>query len=182
MAKIYTKSGDEGKTSLIGGSRVLKDELQIEAYGTVDELNAWIGLISDNSVEGSRKDSLRAIQHHLFVIGSCLALEAEQKKEIKLPEITETDVQQLETWIDDMDTQLKVLRHFILPGGHVMVSYAHLARTVCRRAERRVITLQRTISVDMVIVRYLNRLSDYLFVLSRMLSKELNVEEVKWIP
>lgn len=182
MAKIYTKSGDEGKTSLIGGSRVLKDELQIEAYGTVDELNAWIGLINDHTTAADRKANLMAIQNNLFVIGSCLALEPDQKKDIKLPEISEEQVQLLETWIDKMDTQLKVLRHFILPGGHMMVSYAHLARTVCRRAERRVITLQRTVEVDMVIVRYLNRLSDYLFVLSRMLSKEMGVDEVKWMP
>ncbi len=179
MAKIYTKTGDEGKTSLLSGKRVSKGELKIEAYGTVDELNSWIGLLRDVSVNDDRKNLLKEIQDRLFTIGAEMAAEAESS--VNLPDLKEADIDLLEKEMDRMNEHLPALRHFILPGGHLHVSYAHLARTVCRRAERAAIRLHDTEGLNFMLIKYLNRLSDYLFVLCRQLAKESGVEEVKWV-
>jgi len=179
--KIYTKTGDQGKTSLIGGSRVDKSHSRIEAYGTVDELNAHIGLLSDLKVNQSRQEFLRKIQNNLFNIGSYLALE-DQKVNIKLEKISEKEVKYLEQQIDKMSKNLPVMKNFVLPGGAVEVSSCHIARTVCRRTERRVVSLQKEQEIDHVIMIYLNRLSDYLFVLCRQISSELGAVEIPWNP
>ncbi len=180
MAKIYTKSGDAGKTSLIGGKRISKGELRIEAYGTVDELNSWLGLIRDFTENEPRKAFLKTIQNHLFTVGSHLALEGEDAKEM-LPPLNDVLIDKLEEEIDRMDEKLPVLKHFILPGGHSHISHVHIARTVCRRAERCVIRLNDEVSeVDFLIIKLLNRLSDYLFVLARLMARELGAEEQKW--
>ncbi|MBD8487720.1 cob(I)yrinic acid a,c-diamide adenosyltransferase [Echinicola sp. CAU 1574] len=177
--KLYTKGGDKGETSLLGGSRVSKANLRIEAYGTVDELNAYIGLLRDHAKEQSRVDFLKAIQDRLFTIGAELAT-SPSAKNVKKPDILESDINGLEKEIDLMDEALSPLKKFILPGGHPQVSYSHIARTVCRRAERRVIELNDQEPVEELIIKYLNRLSDYLFVLGRMISKELEVGEITW--
>lgn len=179
--KIYTKTGDIGETSLFGGRRVLKSELQIESYGTVDELNSWIGLIRDVTNNVDTRDLLKEIQDRLFTIGSTLAADSE-KQAAKAPDLHESDIEHLEKAIDDMDNRLEPLRHFVLPGGHVYVSYCHIARTVCRRAERLVVALHQTTEIHPLVIKYLNRLSDYLFTLSRMMAKDLGAEEVNWLP
>lgn len=179
--KIYTKTGDKGFTSLIGGTRVPKHNIRIESYGTVDELNSWIGLIRDQQIEAAHKEILKQIQETLFVIGSHLAADPERSK-MALPDLTTTDVEILETKIDDMNEQLPELTHFILPGGSIIVSYCHLARCVCRRAERAVTYLAENSPVEKLTIIYLNRLSDYLFVLGRKLANELNVTENQWLP
>ena len=179
--KIYTKTGDQGQTSLIGGTRISKANLRIESYGTVDELNSFIGLLSDQNVNKNRQEILKEIQDRLFTIGSSLAADPDLSHKI-LPDILETDIELLEKQMDEMDTHLPELRFFVLPGGHQAVSFAHVARTVCRRAERICIRLQEEQEVDPLVIIYLNRLSDYLFVLSRKIAHELGVEEVKWIP
>jgi len=179
--KIYTKTGDKGQTSLVGGTRVPKTELRIEAYGTIDELNSYVGLVRDQAVNSDRKDILKEIQDRLFTIGSILASENEETKK-RIPDLHESDVELLEKEMDRMDESLEPLRFFILPGGHQSVSFGHLARTVCRRAERVVLRLAEKSEVSDLVVRYLNRLSDYLFVLCRMMIKELNVEEISWKP
>ena len=178
--KIYTKTGDDGTTGLFGGKRISKANLRIDAYGTVDELNAYIGLLIDQAVNKSRRDFLLQIQNTLFVIGSMLATEPGNTK-VSIPDLREDDVASLEQEIDAMDRQLEPLRTFILPGGHTSVSFGHVARTVCRRAERMVIALhEHEKNVSPLIIQYLNRLSDYLFVLCRKMSAELGVEEVAW--
>jgi cob(I)alamin adenosyltransferase len=179
--KIYTKTGDQGETSLVYGTRVRKDALRIESYGTVDELNAYIGLVRDQEANATRKEILKEIQDRLFTIGANLATEPD-KDHKKIPDLFESDVALLEQEMDKMDAALPELRYFVLPGGHQSVSFCHLARTVCRRAERLCVSLAESESVDLLIIKYLNRLSDYLFVLSRKMSQELNAEEVKWIP
>ena len=179
--KIYTKAGDQGKTSLIGGTRVYKSHHRIDAYGTVDELNAYMGLLRDQPVNGDRLTLLKDIQDCLFVIGASLATDPD-KANRTLPDLRESDVQLLEAEMDRMDTELPELRHFVLPGGHASVSVAHVARTVCRRAERLTVALAQEEPVAALVIRYLNRLSDYLFVLSRKMANELGVEEVKWYP
>jgi cob(I)alamin adenosyltransferase len=179
--KIYTKTGDKGQTSLVGGTRVSKTELRIEAYGTVDELNSYIGLLRDQEVNNSRKDILKEIQDRLFTIGSILASEPEQTKK-RIPDLHESDIELLEKEMDMMDESLEPMRFFILPGGHQSVSFGHLARTVCRRAERIVLRLAQESEVNELVIKYLNRLSDYLFVLCRMMIKELNIEEISWKP
>jgi cob(I)alamin adenosyltransferase len=179
--KIYTKTGDKGLTSLVGGTRVAKTELRIEAYGTVDELNSYIGLVRDQVVNEGRKEVLKEIQDRLFTIGSILASEPEQTKK-QIPDLNEGDIELLENEMDKMDENLEPMRFFILPGGHQSVSFGHLARTVCRRAERCVLRLTEESEVNSLVVRYLNRLSDYLFVLCRMMAKELEIEEVAWKP
>jgi cob(I)alamin adenosyltransferase len=179
--KIYTKTGDNGQTSLVGGTRVSKTELRIEAYGTVDELNSYIGLLRDQEVNNSRKDILKEIQDRLFTIGSILASEPEQTKK-RIPDLHESDVELLEKEMDKMDESLEPMRFFILPGGHQSVSFGHLARTVCRRAERIVLRLAQETEVNELVIKYLNRLSDYLFVLCRMMIKDLNIEEISWKP
>lgn len=179
--KIYTKTGDQGETSLVYGTRVLKDDLRINSYGTVDELNSYIGLLRDQPINESRKDLLKEIQDRLFTVGATLATEPNKNRK-KIPDLYEDDIVLLEQEMDKMDAELPQLRHFVLPGGHQSVSFCHLARTVCRRAERLCVTLSREDEVDTLVIKYLNRLSDYLFVLSRKMAQELNTEEVKWIP
>jgi cob(I)alamin adenosyltransferase len=179
--KIYTKTGDEGTTSLVGGRRVSKAHQRIEAYGTVDELNAYIGLLRDLPVNTSRMALLKEVQDRLFTIGSHLATDADPAR-YKLPDLQTTDVALLEQAIDEMQDTLEPLRAFVLPGGHEAVSWAHVARTVCRRAERSVLVLHEQEPVEQLIRVYLNRLSDYLFVLSRAMAKELSAEEVTWAP
>ncbi|MGM9512587.1 cob(I)yrinic acid a,c-diamide adenosyltransferase [Larkinella sp. GY13] len=180
--KIYTKTGDQGQTSLIGGRRVSKAHHRIDAYGTVDELNSVMGLVRDQSVNESRKDLLKEIQDRLFTIGSELATDPEKTIKKPLPVVLDTDVTLLEKAMDEMDAALPELRAFVLPGGHQSVSFCHLARTVCRRAERLVIALNDEKPVDPLVIQYLNRLSDYLFVLSRKMTQELGAEEVVWKP
>ena len=179
--KIYTKTGDEGTTSLFGGKRVSKSELRIDTYGTVDELNSWMGVLRDQEVNQKRKDVLIEIQDRLFTIGSILATEPENTK-VKIPSLSENDVAFLEKGMDEMDAQLQPMRFFVLPGGHTSISWGHVSRTVCRRAERLVIALHQHEKVEPLVIKYLNRLSDYLFVLCRMMTHELGVEETPWKP
>ena len=180
--KIYTKTGDKGQTALIGGRRVSKADLRIDAYGTVDELNSWIGLVRDQPVNAERKSLLKEIQDLLFTIGTELATDPEKPPHRSMPAITPGDVLELEQAMDAMDIALPQLRAFVLPGGHESVSFCHLARTVCRRAERLVTILNNESPIDELVLQYLNRLSDYLFVLSRTMAQELNAEEIAWKP
>lgn len=178
--KIYTKTGDDGTTGLLGGRRVSKANLRIDAYGTVDELNAYIGLLRDQEVNKVRREPLIQIQNTLFVIGAMLATEPGNTK-VSIPALQSDDITFIEKEIDAMETQLDPLRAFILPGGHTSVSYGHITRTVCRRAERIAIGLHdEEKNVSALVIQYLNRLSDYLFVLCRKMAKELGVEEVEW--
>ncbi len=186
--KIYTKTGDDGTTGLIGGTRVKKHHIRIESYGTVDELNSWLGLIRDQKIDAYIKDVLTQIQKKLFTIGAILATDPEKavlkngKKRLPIPEITDADIRFLETEIDTMDASLPRITHFILPGGHTTVSYCHISRTVCRRAERLCTLLHENAPLDPALIRYINRLSDYLFVLARKLSIDKEAVEIKWIP
>jgi len=177
--KIYTKTGDKGKTSLLGGTRVSKADNRIESYGTIDELNSYIGLIRDTQPEEERKAFLKEIQDRLFTIGAHLATDKEKALD-KLPDLKDSDVEYLENEMDKLDATLPPMTSFILPGGHVNVSYCHVARCVCRRAERLTIKLDEMVKIEPIIIRYLNRLSDYLFVLGRMVAMELGVDEVPW--
>lgn len=179
--KIYTKTGDQGITSLLGGVRVPKSDLRIDAYGSIDELNSYIGLLRDQEVNHKRAIVLKEIQDRLFTIGADLAT-VPGKENVKKPDLFAKDVEFLETEIDAMDTELPVLTAFILPGGHPSVSFCHVARTVCRRAERVVVELASEEQVSELVIRYLNRLSDYLFVLGRKMCQELHVEELTWKP
>jgi cob(I)alamin adenosyltransferase len=179
--KIYTKTGDTGQTSLLGGTRVLKSNERIEAYGTVDELNSYIGLVRDQDVNFPRRSLLKEIQDRLFTVGSSLAADPEKNKTV-LPDLLESDVTLLEAQMDAMNAYLPELKAFILPGGHPSVSLCHVARTVCRRAERQVIRLSQEEPVNGLVIKYLNRLSDYLFVLARQMAYDLGAEEVKWQP
>lgn len=179
--KIYTKTGDEGTTSLFGGKRVSKADLRIDTYGTVDELNSWIGVLRDQEVNMLRNGIFLAIQDRLFSIGSQLATEPGNTR-VKTPSLAEEDVLLLENQIDAMETGLPSMRSFVLPGGHPSVSFGHVARTVCRRAERLVIALHESAPVEPLVIKYLNRLSDYLFVLTRQMTRELGVEESAWKP
>lgn len=179
--KIYTKTGDKGTTALFGGKRVSKADLRIETYGTVDELNSYVGLVRDQPVNQIRKNILVEIQDRLFTIGSILATEPGNTK-VKIPSLHVDDVTALEKEIDAMDASLPPMKSFVLPGGHQSVSFCHVTRTVCRRAERLVIALDAQEKIDPVVVQYLNRLSDYLFMLSRKMSAELNAEEMPWKP
>lgn len=176
--KIYTKGGDTGETSLIGGSRVKKNDVRIEAYGTVDELNAFLGLIRDTADDQTEADHLVQIQHDLFTIGSTLA--AEKEGAVKLPHLAPESIERLENSIDKLNTNLPQLRNFVLPGGDPAASYCHVARTVCRRAERRTVALAELSEVDKVIVKYLNRLSDYLFTLARHYTYAHSGSETLW--
>jgi len=179
--KIYTKTGDQGTTSLFGGKRVSKADIRIDTYGTVDELNSWIGVLRDQEVNALRKGIFLAIQDRLFTIGSMLATEPGNTR-VKIPTLTEEDVRFLENQIDAMETGLSPMRSFILPGGHPSVSFGHVTRTVCRRAERLVIALHESEPVDPAVIKYLNRLSDYLFVLTRQMTHELKADESPWKP
>jgi cob(I)alamin adenosyltransferase len=179
--KIYTKKGDTGTTQLIGGLRVPKHNLRIESYGTVDELNSWLGLIRDSVVDEHSKDLLKEIQDRLFTIGSLLASDPESSR-MKLPDLHEQDVELLEKEMDGMDEVLPPLKTFVLPGGNPVNSMCHIARCVCRRTERLVVQLSESEKVEPIILKYLNRLSDYLFVLSRKISFDAKSEEVPWKP
>jgi cob(I)alamin adenosyltransferase len=181
--KIYTKSGDLGTTSLIGGTRVPKSHLRIETYGTIDELNSYIGLVIDLATDNSSKGMLKEIQDRLFTVGSSLACDPEKAPLMKIPDLKEGDIDSLENEIDKMNELLPAMKHFILPGGHPAVSTTHVARCVCRRAERLCVNMQEhELFVDPLVIKYINRLSDYLFVLSRYISRQLGVVEVKWKP
>jgi cob(I)alamin adenosyltransferase len=179
--KIYTKTGDKGETGLFGGKRVPKNHARIEAYGTVDELNSYIGLVRDSisNSDTAKKDILKQIQDCLFTIGAKLAADPD-KHNLWVPDILDTDISLLETAIDTMDADLPPLKNFILPGGHLAVSHTHVARCVCRRAERLVVSLSYETTVEEKLIQYLNRLSDYLFVLARQLSKDFGAEEIVW--
>lgn len=186
--KIYTKTGDRGTTGLFGGTRVPKHHIRIQSYGTVDELNSWVGMLRDQPIdEGHRKHLLR-VQDRLFTAGAMLAVDPEKaglKKgglRLTIPPLTAADVEALEARIDALEDSLPPMTHFILPGGHPSVSTCHIARTVCRRAERMTTLLGEQSPVAPEILAYLNRLSDYLFVLARKLSAEVGADEIKWIP
>ncbi len=186
--KIYTKTGDKGKTSLFGGTRVPKHHIRIDSYGSVDELNSWIGLIADQVISKNIKKELHAIQKKLFIVGAILATDPKKailkngQERLNIQKISGLDVEFLEQAMDKMDESLPEMTHFILPGGHTTVSYCHIARTVCRRAERKTTILYENEPFEETVLTFLNRLSDYLFVLARKLSMELKVEEIKWIP
>jgi len=186
--KIYTKTGDKGSTSLFGGTRVPKHHIRIECYGTVDELNSHIGLIRDQEIDSHSKDMLITIQEQLFTLGAILATDPEKaslksgKDRLSIPKIASEDILHLETEMDRMNDILPTMKHFVLPGGHTTVSYCHIARCICRRAERLTTQLNEQEPVNEHVLIYLNRLSDYLFVLARKLTKDLQVEEIKWIP
>ncbi|QXP74118.1 cob(I)yrinic acid a,c-diamide adenosyltransferase [Tenacibaculum sp. HL-MS23] len=186
--KIYTKTGDKGTTALFGGTRVPKHHLRIESYGTVDELNSYIGLIRDKNTDDLLRNSLSKIQSELFTLGAMLATPPEKetlkngKERLNIHKITAASIQFLEDQMDFMNKSLPQMTHFILPGGHETVSFCHIARCVCRRAERLSVALNEEEEINSAVLMYLNRLSDYLFVLARKLSQDLNAEEVKWIP
>ncbi len=179
--KVYTKTGDAGETSLFGGKRVHKYHERIEAYGTVDELNSWIGLIRDQKIDKEYVTQLLEIQDRLFTIGAELAADPDKPK-LKKPDLHAEDIELLEKWMDTMDEVLPTMKTFVLPGGHTTVSYCHVARCVCRRAERLSVKVAQSNNVDEILLKYLNRLSDYLFVLSRKLAKDLNADEHPWNP
>ena len=179
--KIYTKTGDGGQTSLIGGTRVAKHHIRIEAYGTIDELNAHIGLLRDSYENKEVHERLIEIQDRLFTIGSLLAADPEKSK-MKLPELLQDDVMMLEQEIDAMDQQLEPMKSFVLPGGHPVVSICHIARCVCRRAERCITQLNELNPVQPLIEIYINRLSDYLFMLSRKIAADFKAPETPWKP
>ncbi len=179
--KIYTKTGDKGDTGLIGGTRVHKHHVRIESYGTVDELNAHVGLVRDSIAIDAVKELLQTIQDRLFVIGSTLAVDPDKEPGFPLPQLAVTDIEMLEQAIDQMNLSLPEMRHFLLPGGHIVVSQIHIARCVCRRAERRCVELDHAGGgVSAMVVMFLNRLSDYLFVLSRYMAAHLHADEIPW--
>lgn len=186
--KVYTKTGDKGTTALFGGTRVAKHHIRIESYGTVDELNSHIGLIRDQEIDVRTQEILIHIQDKLFTVGAILATDPEKamlksgKERLNIPKIETEDIELLETEMDRMDATLPPMTHFVLPGGHTTVSYCHIARCVCRRAERLATLLHESEPTDEHVLMYLNRLSDYLFVLARKLSKDLQANEIKWVP
>ena len=181
--KIYTKTGDLGSTSLIGGTKVLKSHIRIDAYGTVDELNAYIGLVGDYLEDENSKTTLKEIQDRLFTIGSSLACDAEKEPFMKLPDLIESDIEFLEKEIDNMTNVLPSMKSFILSGGSLASSTAHVARCICRRAERCCVRMkEHEFFIEPLVIKYLNRLSDYLFVLSRYIGHQLGVTEIKWKP
>ncbi|GGH75552.1 cob(I)alamin adenosyltransferase [Filimonas zeae] len=181
--KIYTKTGDQGKTSLIGGTKVPKSHIRIDSYGTVDELNSYIGLISDYLTDDATRKLLKEIQDRLFTVGASLACDPEKEPRMRMPDLKEADVELLEQQIDAMNEVLPAMKHFILPGGHVAVSTAHIARCVCRRAERICVDMQEQEQyIEPLVIKYLNRLSDYLFVLARYIGHLQQVPEIPWVP
>lgn len=186
--KIYTRTGDEGMTALFGGTRVPKHHIRIQSYGTVDELNSWLGLMRDQHIETAYKEVLMKVQKDLFTVGAILATDPEKailksgKERLNIPKVSAEDIAFLEREMDRMDEKLPEMTHFVLPGGHPAVSYCHIARTVCRRAERMAVLLHEKQPFAPEVLSYLNRLSDYLFVLSRAIAADLNAEEIKWIP
>ncbi|MGG5506114.1 MULTISPECIES: cob(I)yrinic acid a,c-diamide adenosyltransferase [unclassified Myroides] len=186
--KIYTKTGDAGTTALFGGTRVPKNHIRIEAYGTIDELNAYVGMIRDQEIPQVEKEFLLSIQNQLFTLGAMLATDPQKallkngKERLNIPKITDETLACMESEIDRMESYLSLMTHFILPGGHPTVSFCHIARCVCRRAERLSVQLNQEEPVEEEILKYINRLSDYLFVLARKLTLDLQAEEIKWIP
>ena len=186
--KIYTKTGDQGTTGLVGGTRLPKHDLRIESYGTVDELNSYIGLIRDQNISNDSKSMLIKIQEQLFCIGAILATDPEKlkdetkRKRLGISFVNPEAITFLENHIDTMNLELAPMTHFILPGGHQTVSFCHIARCICRRAERAISKLNTEQPTQSEVLIYLNRLSDFIFVLARKLSKELEAEEIKWIP
>ena len=186
--KIYTKTGDKGTTALFGGTRVPKHHIRIECYGTVDELNSHLGLIRDQDIDKHSKNMLISIQENLFTLGAILATDPEKsllksgKARLNIPRISDADITLLEEEMDLMNTTLPPMTHFVLPGGHQTVSFCHIARCVCRRAERLATSLNEIEPLQAELLIYLNRLSDYLFVLARKLSYDMQVDEIKWIP
>ena len=179
--KIYTKTGDAGKTSLIGGTKVAKSHIRIDSYGTIDELNSFIGMVRDQTNDEHSKEVLKEIQDRLFTIGSSLACDPEKEPLMKIPDLKEEDITYLEREIDKMNEVLPAMKNFILPGGHLAVSTTHVARCVCRRAERICVAMQENNDfIDLLVLKYLNRLSDYLFVLARYIGYLLNAEEIAW--
>jgi cob(I)alamin adenosyltransferase len=179
--KIYTKKGDKGKTGLIGGTRVSKASLRIESYGTVDELNSWLGVIRDGEIKSNYQEQLIEIQDRLFTVGSSLACDPE-KSSMKIPDLLNKDVKLLEKWMDEMDQELEPMRSFILPGGNQTSSFCHVARCICRKAERNVVVLSENEFVAELVLMYLNRLSDYLFVLARKIAKDQGALDHPWKP
>ncbi|WP_248723514.1 cob(I)yrinic acid a,c-diamide adenosyltransferase [Seonamhaeicola sp. ML3] len=186
--KVYTKTGDKGTTALFGGTRVPKYHLRIDSYGTIDELNSHIGLIRDQNINQHHKNILIEVQHKLFVVGAILATDPEKavlkngKERLNINKIDSGDIELLEQEMDALNESLPQMTHFVLPGGHQTVSFCHIARCVCRRAERLSTALNDSDPLDANVLKYINRLSDYLFVLARKLTHELGAEEVKWIP
>ncbi len=177
--KIYTRTGDDGSTSLYSGKRVSKDDIRVESYGTVDELNAYIGLIIEHFPTEDHHEIFNKIQNYLFTIGGILA----NDKQDDFSAISDKDIKLFEEEMDRLSADLSPLKHFVLPGGNQAIAHTHVARTICRRAERRVVSLDTINEIDYtVVIKYLNRLSDYLFILTRHLSHSMNVEERKWIP
>lgn len=179
--KIYTKTGDKGETSLLGGKRVQKNHQKIEAYGTVDELNSFVGLLMDQEMDARYRDILIRIQNHLFVAESLIATD-EGSEKYPLPVLQANDITMLENEIDEMNKHLPALSHFILPGGNQAVSLAHVCRTICRRAERIIVGLATETQVDDLIIQYFNRLSDYFFVLARKLGYDAGLADRIWLP
>ena len=181
--KIYTKTGDLGKTSLIGGTKVSKNNIRIESYGTVDELNSYIGLVNDLVKDDITNNALKEIQDRLFTIGSCLACDPDKETGMQIPDLHIEDLSLLEQEIDRMTAELPEMKSFILPGGHPTISHLHIARCICRRAERICVAMQEAeLFIEPIIIQYLNRLSDYLFTAARYIGHLLEVEEVKWKP
>jgi cob(I)alamin adenosyltransferase len=179
--KIYTKKGDSGSTGLIGGTRISKGSMRIDAYGTIDELNSYVGVVRDHLKNEKQIDQLIEIQDRLFTIGSSLASDPEKSK-MKIPDLTLADVSLLEQWMDEMDELLPEMRFFVLPGGHPAVSFCHVARCICRRAERIIVELSNNEFVAELVMVYVNRLSDFLFVLSRKIAQDLGAAEQPWKP
>tara|TARA_B110000908_G_scaffold158305_1_gene199291 strand:+ start:403 stop:948 length:546 start_codon:yes stop_codon:yes gene_type:complete len=177
--KVYTKKGDKGKTQLLGGSMVNKNHIKLECYGTIDELNAFIGNIYDQEISSFHKEILLKIQNQLFNLGSIISFDGKKDK-IKLPNVTAENIEMMEKAIDKMEETLPMLKNFILPSGHPTASICHIARTVCRRAERNLVALGQEEIIDSLHIQYLNRLSDYLFVLARAILKENNAIEIEW--
>lgn len=180
--KIYTKTGDNGTSGLIGGTRVSKYDNRLEAYGTVDELNSWIGLLITQNQDSKTNDVLQKIQHTLFIIASHLATDTSKSNLHKTLPLRGNEIELLESEIDRMQEELPALTHFVLPGGNTLAAHTHIARTVCRRAERRATALQTEVEVEKELLIFLNRLSDYLFALSRYFNFLNKQEEVLWIP
>lgn len=181
--KIYTRTGDKGTTSLIGGTKVLKSDLRIEAYGTVDELNSYTGLCRDLLTDDNSRRVLQEVQDRLFTIGASLACDPVKEPKLKIPDLKEEDISLLEQEIDTMEATLPPMKNFILPGGHPTVSHLHVVRCICRRAERCSVRLEAEDNEPgTIVVKYLNRLSDYLFVLARFTAHRLNAAEIAWKP
>jgi cob(I)alamin adenosyltransferase len=181
--KIYTKIGDNGSTSLIGGTKVLKNNIRIESYGTIDELNSWIGVVSDHISSEELRILLKEVQDRLFTIGSSLACDPEKERKLLLPDLHERDVELLEKEIDKMNDILPEMKSFILPGGSPAISFIHVARCVCRRAERMCVALQeKEMEIEPLILKYLNRLSDFLFVVARFIGYNQKIPEIQWKP